>query len=522
MGAYQQWAAGHCVTNQRCKQTGKLPETSRALNFVDIMWREGPYYAASCVPRPGSRMNSVNWDLMNSVFVERIKEADSRHFFDIPSVYSKAFKHDWRLCNGSAIITGRKSTAKQAYAHGKPGTPEPENPRVAAVRHVLKKQYKRLMDIFTYESAAGMHFSAGTAVLQTWSWGTYTSFIKKIQIHHPKYLNANDADIIFITCNVRVKTEHPGPDRFLCRYEFLQLLLRLAMRRFVWSKQVANITEGLERLIRDHVYRFCTDGGTPLTSLNRDLWRRDRFYTREVSSLFNANLSNLRRLYRVWSESMDETVSQQVGGHMSYQEYTAMVVATGLVQTTQKVAEQLPKAVQAKPRFGGKRKNLSHKKSVRSTKLREKRLAAKMKAREEAEDDAEENALGEVHHGRFVIKAQRLSEMHIRLSFINSQMWVKNVNSTIKHKRMTFTDFMEGLARMADSAYITSEVPKEGGGDGLGASDTEAGSDDEESGGEDEDQVDVPLHVKLDDFLTRCIMPLLASNKRPSPSGGHF
>ena len=36
-------------------------------------------------------------------------------------------------------------------------------------------------------------------------------------------LSANDTDIIFITCNVKVNNEEDKPDRFLSRYEFLQV-----------------------------------------------------------------------------------------------------------------------------------------------------------------------------------------------------------------------------------------------------------------------------------------------------------
>jgi len=268
------------------------------------------------------------------------------------------------------------------------------------------------------------------------------------------------------------------------------------MRRFVWSKKVKTIAEGLELTLRDHVYPNCKG------ALDRDKWRRERLYTQSVSNTYNKHLNILRKVYDAWGESVDEALIQAKDGSMSYAEWTHMMLATGLIaqaQTTTRTPAKKP-ATKAK-RFGGKKRVGSPQKEKRLSSLRKKRMAAKQKrAIEEAEAEADAEGETEGRYWNKLMKLKPLSEQHIRTSFIFSQMWVKNHNTTIKHKRMTFTDFLEGVGRVADAAYLVTKLPKT------------SRSDRDDSGSsseEDDDDDDIDLSIKLEDLLPKFIFPLV-------------
>lgn len=61
-----------------------------------------------------------------------------------------------------------------------------------------------------------------------------------------KFLKLSDIDVEFIATNVssnyQGKLKYMNPDRHLCRFEFLELIVRLAITKFKKSKQFNTIT----------------------------------------------------------------------------------------------------------------------------------------------------------------------------------------------------------------------------------------------------------------------------------------
>jgi hypothetical protein len=70
-------------------------------------------------------------------------------------------------------------------------------------------------------------------------------------------LTSHEADIIFITCNVKLSNEDLPPDRFLSRFEFLQAIVRLAMKRYAWATEV--VGGGSSISVRDSIARLLNE-----------------------------------------------------------------------------------------------------------------------------------------------------------------------------------------------------------------------------------------------------------------------
>ena len=77
------------------------------VNYYDVLVRlpQQPLTLGRCVPRPGPIVDVEAWSLKKSVFVPRLKESDSRSFYNTPGLMRQAFKHDWKMSNIPAFVT---------------------------------------------------------------------------------------------------------------------------------------------------------------------------------------------------------------------------------------------------------------------------------------------------------------------------------------------------------------------------------------------------------------------------------
>eukprot|EP00750_Incisomonas_marina_P003139 INCI12859.2.p1 GENE.INCI12859.2~~INCI12859.2.p1 ORF type:complete len:1055 (-),score=149.35 INCI12859.2:331-3495(-) len=281
------------------------------VNYYDVLVRlpQQPLTLGRCVPRPGPIVDVEAWSLKKSVFVPRLKESDSRSFYNTPGLMRQAFKHDWKMSNIPAFVTDVKEQMQ--------------------VWKIMKGQYSRLMDIFFYCAGVGMGFSAGEQAMHKWSWMTFSRWVASIGLQEGETaLSANDTDIIFITCNVKVNNEEDKPDRFLSRYEFLQAIVRLAMKRYAWKDGVG-IPESVSKLLDEYVYPHSKH------IRSNDDWRRERLYTEGVSNYFLSILRRLRAKYLVLAAGGGW--ADEVGGKLSYAEYKDFILTHKLLDGVKRV-----------------------------------------------------------------------------------------------------------------------------------------------------------------------------------------
>lgn len=98
-------------------------------------------------------------------------------------------------------------------------------------------------------------------------------------------------DTIFVNTNYELEDHNDqNPNRELCRYEFYEILLRIAKAKYKDQGVCSNLSESLELLIKDLV----------IPNSHPGKWQefRDRkLWTIEVNDIFFVNLSQLRRIY---------------------------------------------------------------------------------------------------------------------------------------------------------------------------------------------------------------------------------
>ena len=103
--------------------------------------------------------------------------------------------------------------------------------------------------------------------------------------------------IAFRSADVKLEKMDVGnnPDNALCRYEFLEVICRLANDKYIKPKINENYSEALQ-MILDLIFK---------TDKLGDQWqgfRKKLLYTTAVNDLLEPNISNLKKLYETYFE----------------------------------------------------------------------------------------------------------------------------------------------------------------------------------------------------------------------------
>ena len=101
-----------------------------------------------------------------------------------------------------------------------------------------------------------------------------------------------DIDRIFIATNVELEDQEGNDDRSLCRFEFYEIITRMAKQKYLEKKIAATMPEALERILVEHIL--------PKGKLTMDntRWRELFLWKLPVDDLLKANLETLQRVYQ--------------------------------------------------------------------------------------------------------------------------------------------------------------------------------------------------------------------------------
>ena len=66
-------------------------------------------------------------------------------------------------------------------------------------------------------------------------------------------------DTIFKASNYNEDENDENPSSELCRYEFIEILVRMAKMRFLDRRQAGDLEEALEMLLREQVFELYRD-----------------------------------------------------------------------------------------------------------------------------------------------------------------------------------------------------------------------------------------------------------------------
>jgi hypothetical protein len=105
-------------------------------------------------------------------------------------------------------------------------------------------------------------------------------------------INISTVDRTFIAANLKIEAS-TAPSNGLKRYEFLEIIVRLANIKYLETKIVKTYSEATEKLITE-----CC-----LPNFQPEPWqefRNQQLWTIDVNDIFEANLANLKKIYETY------------------------------------------------------------------------------------------------------------------------------------------------------------------------------------------------------------------------------
>ncbi|KAK3238958.1 hypothetical protein CYMTET_51082 [Cymbomonas tetramitiformis] len=234
------------------------------------------------------------WNIRKSIYAPRERESDAKAFDNPTEVQDKMFGQDWsRVTKKERFVNFVSRSNKKNKAPTKVGS----TAMVKMVRDLLKTNYLQLDACFMYYSALG---SGNVFSMQL---NQYTDFLTDCQIpdaDSPK-IKRSDCDTLFITadfCEDKTTPEAQlmASNNALLRYEFLEVLVRIAVAKYGDGIETCDVSEALtfllERNIRPNV--------PLLASTPADAWRWERLYNEELDNLFKSHSEILHLIHKAY------------------------------------------------------------------------------------------------------------------------------------------------------------------------------------------------------------------------------
>ncbi|KAK3271794.1 hypothetical protein CYMTET_19879 [Cymbomonas tetramitiformis] len=240
------------------------------------------------VPRPATPKEP--WTLPKSIFRHRLKECDSKAFFDTQKTMDKMFELDWeRLQTKEKLMSMLTRENKTSYKRMDDATMMKE------LYKILKKYFPTVYSTHLYYSSLG---SGNPFLLQL---NAYTTFLEntKIPDSEAQFCKKSDCDTCFIVCNYMEKKDKDSTlgkandDHSLMRYEFTEALIRLAILKFGKDQKTTELLEAIVMLFEE-----CILPNIPVVATtDSNEFRRNRLYCEEVDTIFKKNEKLLRAIY---------------------------------------------------------------------------------------------------------------------------------------------------------------------------------------------------------------------------------
>jgi len=205
--------------------------------------------------------NQKPWSVKDSVFRDYKKEDEE--------LWEKCFKFDW---NSSRIPRFIKDERELQIIHDH-----------------LRSLYRAIKDTYKYFAAIGVSGDLFSVPINA-----FTEFLNQAGIVDGKLIKLSEIDILFITTNA-VSVKQPfNPDRALVRYQFMEILVRIAVDKYVKQKVCATPSEALKLLLDGDVLKV-------LSVYNTQDWRETKLWNHKCDLVFKSYMPILKDIYHRYS-----------------------------------------------------------------------------------------------------------------------------------------------------------------------------------------------------------------------------
>lgn len=209
------------------------------------------------------------WSLDTSIYAPRKRTCDARAYYTTSVVLKRGFALDWERCN-SARFQRLVSIEDDGGALGLVE-------ELSEVREALESNCAFLYSVFTYYCLCGAAYDNHVIGMNE-----YTLFLEECGIPEPtsRFCRKADLDTIFIAACPK---DDEGAaklhlERALMRYQWLQVIVRIAIAKYIRTGRCDDVSEALEMLIsRDILPNISSYAGH-----DHDVFRQEQLYKEET------------------------------------------------------------------------------------------------------------------------------------------------------------------------------------------------------------------------------------------------
>lgn len=151
-------------------------------------------------------------------------------------------------------------------------------------KSVLQRHYPHLKHMFQ------LHIAKSYPGVQ---WFAFIRICLRWKIIDTDLLNI-DIDRIFIATNFEEEDLEENDDKALCRYEFIEIIARMAKHKFFDSGAASSVSEATERLLAQFIIPNSED-------LDQQEFRDSLLWTIEVNDMLKENMYSIDCLYRKYA-----------------------------------------------------------------------------------------------------------------------------------------------------------------------------------------------------------------------------
>lgn len=276
-----------------------------------------------CDPREAAKGVSEEhavWTLDGSLFAPRRKTCDARAYFTTADVLLRGFELDWERCNSARF----QRLVMYEDDDGELGL----GAELTEVRTRLHAKCALLYSIYEYYCMCGSSYDGFTLSLNE-----FTLFCDDCAIAEPesKCCRQADLDLIFIAACPKddVNAAQLKFDHALLRYQWLQVVVRVAIAKYVRTGRTRDVSDALEMLIS----RDIEPNISAYAAHDHDLFRREQFYLQDTELALLQYEGSLREIYRRYSAA-DNGLAADKGKRLALNEWMQLMSDTRMINDT--------------------------------------------------------------------------------------------------------------------------------------------------------------------------------------------
>lgn len=245
------------------------------------------------------------WRLETSAWANRRRTCDSRSFYDTPEVLRRMFETDWT----AAVETNRRALVKFVVRHDDDGELDEDGDgvfdEVAEAKEALWKAHKLLYAMFDF------YASLGEKDCYSITQNAYTLWVTDccLESRSSRFCTKKHLDQLFVQVNAGASEEF-NQKITLNRQEFLQVVVRVAVAKYVMTGELADVSDAIDRLVRDDLSRAVTVLPEFLTQ-DSNVFRRRFCYHEVVDIALRRHEASLRALYNRYAAGGGEQLQRR-------------------------------------------------------------------------------------------------------------------------------------------------------------------------------------------------------------------